>query len=165
MEKWFNVIKDSGYIKEFTDMFSSFHDYRIEKINFNIALNRIDVILEYDTPDVEKVLLRFEGIQSININPDIDYEVSWLMGTEILLTDDNKFIWYNDEGYSVDEVRRETTLIWIEADWIRFALLDGDGMPTELPDSYLHQSWRIMNYQTMKYEEIERNFRVFEFHG
>lgn len=52
-------------------------------------IEKINSILEYDTPDVEKVLLRFEGIQS----------------------------------------------------------------------------WRILNYQTMKYDEIERNFRVFEFHG
>lgn len=33
MRKWFNIIKDSEYFKEFMEMFHAFHDYRIDKIN------------------------------------------------------------------------------------------------------------------------------------
>lgn len=162
MGKWFNVIKDSEYLKEFMEMFSAFHDYRIEKIIFDASQDQVDLILEYDVPNYEKVLLRFNEISAININTNIDYGADWLSGTEIFLTDNYNLIWCSDEGYSVEEIREVKYLTWIEAGRICFALLDKDGTLVEFPDSYLHQTWQVLNYQTMKYEEIHKDFRVFE---
>lgn len=162
MGKWFNVIKDIEYLKEFKEMFSDFHDYRIVKIIFDASQNQVDVVLEYDVPDLEKVLLRFNEISAMNINTNIDYEANWLLGTELLLADNYNLIWCSDEGYSVEEIRRNRNLTWIEAGRICFALLDKNGMAVEFPDSYLHQTWQVLNYQTMKYEEIHKEFRVFE---
>lgn len=162
MGKWFNVIKDKEYLKEFIEMFCAFHDYRITKIIFDAAQNQVDVILEYDTPNVAKVLLRFIGISAMHINTDIDYEVDWLSGTEFLLTDSYNLLWYNEEGYSVEQIRKAEYLTWIESERVHFAVLDKNEMPAELPDSYLHQTWHVLNDQTMKYEDIHKEFRVFE---
>lgn len=115
MGKWFNVIKDKEYLKEFIEIFCAFHDYRITKIIFDAAQNQVDVILEYDTPNVAKVLLRFIGISAMHINTDIDYEVDWLSGTEFLLTDSYNLLWYTEEGCSVEEVRKDKYLTWIES--------------------------------------------------
>lgn len=156
MSKWFNIIKDSEYFKEFMEMFHAFHDYRIDKIIYDASQDQVDVVLEYDIPDCEKIMLRFIGISAMHINTDIDYEAGWLSGTELLLTDKNNILWYSEEGYSDEQIREDDTLTWIEADRVHFALLDKNGMPTELADSYLHQTWNVFN------KEIHRDFQVFE---
>ena len=83
MSKWFNIIKDSEYFKEFMEMFHAFHDYRIDKIIYDASQDQVDAVLEYDIPDCEKVMLRFIGISAMHINTDIDYEAGWLSGTEL----------------------------------------------------------------------------------
>lgn len=83
MGKWFNIIKDSEYFKEFMEMFYAFHDYRIDKIIYDASQNQVDVVFEYDITDCEKIMLRFIGISAMHINTDIDYEAGWLSGTEL----------------------------------------------------------------------------------
>ena len=45
---------------------------------------------------------------------------------------------------------------------IIFAWLDKDNQVTPLTDEQLNPVWKILNYETGKYESVQKHFRVFE---
>ena len=50
----------------------------------------------------------------------------------------------------------------IESEQIIFAWLDKDNQVTPLTDEQLNPVWKILNYETGKYESVQKHFRVFE---
>lgn len=164
MNKWFIVKKEKDYLKEFLELFWEFHDFRIKKIIYDTEHYSVDVILEYDTPaEMDDVLLRFVAVTSMHVNCNIDYEADWIYGAGLCITDENNLLWYNDEDITdVEEVKKAKHVTYVESEEIRFALVDHEGKPLNFPETMLHQTWRNLNYDTMKYEEINKEFHVFE---
>ena len=70
--------------------------------------------------------------------------------------------WYNvDDEDNIDEIKKDKNLTWIESEQIIFAWLDKDNQVTPLTDEQLNSVWRILNYETGKYESVQKHFRVF----
>ena len=59
-------------------------------------------------------------------------------------------------------VMKDKNLTWIESEQIIFAWLDKDNQVTPLTDEQLNPVWKILNYETGKYESVQKHFRVFE---
>ena len=53
-------------------------------------------------------------------------------------------------------------LTWIESEQIIFAWLDKDNRVAPLTDEQLNPVWKILNYETGKYDSVQKHFRVFE---
>lgn len=70
--------------------------------------------------------------------------------------------WYNvDDEDNIDEIKKDKNLTWIESEQIIFAGLDKDKQVALLTDEQLNSVWRILNYETGKYESVQKHFRVF----
>ena len=70
--------------------------------------------------------------------------------------------WYNvDDEDNIDEIKKDKNLTWIESEQIIFAWLDKDNQVALLTDEQLNSVWRILNYETGKYESVQKHFRVF----
>ena len=99
----------------------------------------------------------------MHICPCDDYEVSWLFGSGLKLTPSNSLFWYNvDDEDNIDEIKKDKNLTWIESEQIIFAWLDKDNQVVPLTDEQLNPVWKILNYETGKYESVQKHFRVFE---
>ena len=61
-----------------------------------------------------------------------------------------------------DEIKKDKNLTWIESEQIIFAWLDKDNQVAPLTDEQLNPVWKILNYETGKYESVQKHFRVFE---
>ena len=53
---------------------------------------------------------------------------------------------------NIDEIKKDKNLTWIESEQIIFAWLDKDNQVTPLTDEQLNPVWKILNYETGKYE-------------
>ena len=70
--------------------------------------------------------------------------------------------WYSvDDEDNIDEIKKDKNLTWIESEQIIFAWLDKDNQVALLTDEQLNSVWRILNYETGKYESVQKHFRVF----
>lgn len=154
-EQWYKIIKDEEYCSDILDIFCELHDYMITKIIYQYQDSTATVYLRYDTDD-EGVVLKF-------INGPKDDDDLWLVGATIQLTKEGNFLWYiDDEKWDDDELYQSRGLDWIEAEEIQFAWLDKDNNIIPLSNEKLNSIWSTYNYNTGKYEEIQKNFKVFE---
>ena len=159
---WYKVIKDEEYFKEFLGIFSEFHDYRITHIEYDSEKNHLMLYLRYDT-DEEGVVLKFINVKDMHICPCDDYEISWLSGSALKMTSSYSLFWYNvDDEDNIDEIKKDKNLTWIESEQIIFAWLDKDNRVAPLTDEQLNPVWKILNYETGKYDSVQKHFRVFE---
>ena len=158
---WYKVIKDEEYFKEFLGIFSEFHDYRITHIECDFEKNHLMLYLRYDT-DEEEAVLKFVNVKDMHICSCGDYEVSWLFGSGLKMSPSYSLFWYNvDDEDNIDEIKKDKNLTWIESEQIIFAWLDKDNQVALLTDEQLNSVWRILNYETGKYESVQKHFRVF----
>lgn len=160
-EQWYRIIKDEEYCSDILDIFCELHDYMITKIIFQYQDSTATVYLRYDTDD-EGVVLKFINVTRINICPKDDDDL-WLVGATIQLTKEGNFLWYiDDEKWDDDELYQSRGLDWIEAEEIQFAWLDKDNNIIPLSNEKLNPIWSTYNYNTGKYEKVQKNFKVFE---
>lgn len=161
-EHWYRVIKDEEYCSQILDIFCRLHDYMITQIEYQNQNNTAYVYLRYDTDD-EGVLLKFIGVNRINICPLESNETPWLEGANIQLTEDRKILWYDIYDKCEDkEVFNSRDLNWIEAEEMQFAWLDINNSIIPLPDDRINPAWSVLNYESGKYEKIQKHFKVYK---
>lgn len=79
------------------------------------------------------------------------------------MTPSYSLFWYNvDDEDNIDVVKKENYITWVESEQIIFAWLDKDDQITPLTEEKLNPVWNILNFETMKYDHIQKHFRVFE---
>lgn len=142
-------------LNELLNMFWGFHDFRIEKVEYCAAPDRIDLLLEYDTHEIH-ILMRFIGNVSMNFVPGQEYGADWLVGTSLGIGNDGKIVWAGADDLNVKELPSE--VLWISSDKLQYAFLGNDGEPKPLPEDILHQVWHTLNYETGEYEDSEHDF-------
>lgn len=142
-------------LHELHEMFCGFHDFRIERIDYSAAPDRIDLQLEYDTHDI-RILLRFIGNVSMNFIPTDDFGADWLIGATLGIGAENRIIWAAHEDIPLTNL--PSSVLWISGNSLQYALLDEDGQTKELPEELIHQTWHELNYKTGKYEDTEKVF-------
>ena len=159
---WYKIIIDEDYLNEFLDIFSGFHDYRITHFTYDCEKNTLMVYFRYDTGQ-EGILLKFINVKDMHICPCDDYEISWLYGASLKMAPSYSLFWYNvDDEDNIDVVKKENYITWVESEQIIFAWLDKDDQITPLTEEKLNPVWNILNFETMKYDHIQKHFRVFE---
>ena len=159
---WYKVIKAEDYIGEWLDALGSFHDHRIQSIHYDIAHDSVDIILQYDNPKAERILLRFFGIRAINIYTDIDYEADWLFDAELILTPEGTLIWVNCELTNADEIRSKNDITWVEADRLSFCLIDSDNNTIAFMNGFNHAKFEGIDWDRTTHGEFLSTFRLFE---
>ena len=142
-------------LNELLDMFWGFHDFRIEKVEYCAAPDRIDVLLEYDTHDIH-ILLRFIGNVSMNFISGQEYGADWLTGATLGVGHNGQIVWAGADDIGMKELPSD--VLWISSDKLRYAYLGNDGQPKPLPDDILHQECHQLNYETGNYEDTEHSF-------
>ena len=142
-------------LSELLDMFWGFHDFKIEKVNYTSSKDQIDLLLEYDTHEFS-VLLRFAGKVSMNFQPVQDYDVDWLTGSSIGRNKQGQIVWAGADDIDGNDLPDD--IIWIAGDSVRYAYIDKNGEPKQLPEDMIHQVWHTLNYEIGKYEDIEKEF-------
>lgn len=158
MAVWFELEKSDPGIRNFLDSNWSFHDFRYEKIEYIPGKDSVEIFLKYDTM-TEGVLLRFKEVHGIHIDAPMDYDTDWLMGSTVLLFEDDSIIWIDDDGWDIhdreqlDEVKKRTT--WVEAGRILWAITDADGNPVEMPLNRINQIWNIWGKTEEKYFDLK----------
>lgn len=157
MAIWYKLDGGNFGIKEFMDMFHGFHDYRINKVTYIPEKNCLDVFLEYDTRQ-EGVLLRFTGVVDFHINPNRDFEADWIAGSSLFTTLEGNYLWIDEEGTEDNQEELKKYGSWACAAKVFWAVTDAKGIPIELPSTYLHQTWSILNWETGQYESSEYEF-------
>ena len=153
--KYWLCAETEAELNDLLDMFWGFHDFRIEKVEYSAAPDRIDVLLEYDTHDIH-ILLRFVGNVSMNFIPGQEYGADWLMGATLGIGKNRQVVWAGADDLSINELPDD--VLWVSSDKLRYAYLGNDGQPKPLPDDILHQVWHQLNYETGNYEDTEHNF-------
>ena len=79
------------------------------------------------------------------------------------MTPSNSIFWYNvDDEDNIEEIKKDEKLTWIEAEQIIFAWLDKNNQVAPLTDEQLNPVWKMLNYETGKYDSVREHFRVFE---
>ena len=161
MAIWYEVEKTEDGIKNFLDSNWGFHDFRMHYFFYDIANNKVDIFLKYDT-DAEGVLLRFVGIDTFNVSTERDWHVDWISGSTMSIIDDH-FIWLDDDSWGdnsqehINDIKQYAT--WVISDRVFWAITDAEGKTVEMPKERIHQTWRI-------YDKIEEKyFRLNEFNG
>ena len=142
-------------LNELLDMFWGFHDFKIEKVDYSSAPDRVDLLLEYDTHEFH-VLLRFIGNISMNFIPVQDYAVDWLTGATLGKNEHGQIIWAGDEDIATNDLPMD--VLWIKGTSLRYALLDENGHPKRLPEDLVHQVFQCLNIDTGKYEDTDKQF-------
>ena len=146
MAVWYEVEKSQAGIKNFLDSNWSFHDFRIEKIEYISRKNMVEIFLKYDT-ETEGVLLRFSGVQGIHINLLSDYETDYIMECCVLNLENDAFLWISDEVWDMNDTEQLNKVkqgaTWVEAKRILWAITDKDGNPVEMPLKRIDQVWNI----------------------
>lgn len=138
-----SVEKTKQGIEEFLDCIHSFHDYRLERMEYIAGKDLVEVFLKFDTGR-EGVLLRFSGVNEINIIAERDYEVDWIYESWCQLYEDS-FLWIENDDFDdqrncdIEEVRRGTTCVM--SDRLFFAFTDQDENMIEDPQEWFHQIW------------------------
>ena len=136
-------------------MFWGFHDFKIEKVNYTSSKDQIDLFLEYDTHEFS-VLLRFIGNVSMNFQPVQDYDVDWMTGSLIGKNKKGQIVWAGADDIDAKDLPDD--VLWIAGDSLCYLYLDKDGVSQKLPEDMIHQIWNSLNFETGKYDEIEKFF-------
>lgn len=142
MAIWYEVEKNKQGIDNFLECNWSFHDFTIDRLEYYRKDNLVELFLKYDDFK-DSVILRFIGIQGMNIViPDGDYD-AYLTGSTLVLSNDNSFTWLAAEvGADEIEITKKYTT-WLQANMIIWAVTDENGDPTELPHSKIDQIWHV----------------------
>lgn len=158
MAIWYEVEKSEQGIYNFLECNWCFHDFTIDRIEYYRKNNIVELFMKYDELK-GSVILRFIGVHALNIAlPDDDYD-AWLMGSTLILSDDNTFTWIA-AGISHDELESaKKYATWLRSDAILWAVTDETGKPSELPSSKINQTWHIFG-------KIEEHcFKLKEYNG
>ncbi len=154
--KYWLCAESEAELNEFSDMFWGFHDFRIERIEYSAAADRIDVLLEYDTHDI-RILLRLLGSVAMNFVPGQDYAANWLMGASMGIGATGQIVWVGADD-AVDIKAPPADALWVSGNKLHYALLGDDGRPREIPEEILHQERHALNYITGEYDITEKDF-------
>lgn len=160
MAVWFELEKTEKGIRNFLESNWEFHDFRLERIEYNPIKDLVEMFFKYDTM-VEGVLLRFVGIHDAHVNIEYhrDYDTAWLSGSVVLLLENDFVIWLDDDGWGdatrehLDEIKKDTT--WVEARNVFWAVTDGHGNPVEMPSDRINQVWNIYGMKKEKHFELK----------
>ena len=113
-------------------------------------------------------MLRFAGIQGMNIFTARDYGADWIYGSWIRRIGGH-ILWienddYDDEdNFQFDEIKSETT--WILADWMFWAVTDGDGNPVPKQDDWCNpvQNFSGNGHRQYSFHPFpEESFKLYE---
>ena len=156
MNNWYYIENTEDDAQELLEMFWEFHDFRIQNINYNLEKDIIDLILEYDSDDLQ-VQLRFIHIYDFNFAPPGDYLADWLAGTILLITSSGAIMWI-----SADDIEREDQVskydTWIKSKELHYAVIDEYGKPKEIPAIIIDQKGCALDFETKQYEHIEKHY-------
>ena len=159
-EQWYKIIKDEAYCSEILDIFYSLHDYMITEMDYDYQNKTLKIYFRYDTDD-EGVVMKFIGVKKLNVYAED--ESQWLTGANIQVTNDNTLLWYAlDDRLNSNEVVNGTDYNWVEAEEVLFAWLDKNNDIKPLTEEQLNPIWKKLNYETDKYEEVQKHFLVYE---
>ena len=157
MAVWYEVEKTEDGIKSFLFMNCEFHDYRMNCFNYDIANDKVDIFLKYDTDD-EGVLLRFVGIDDFRVSTDRNWDLDWMPGSTMSVIDSD-FIWLDNDDWGkesvkhIDDMKQYAT--WVKARRVFWALTDANGNPVEMPERRKH----------LILTEYDKTFNLVEFNG
>lgn len=144
MAVWYKVEKTTEGLKQFLECNWEFHDFRIERIDYHAAEDYTEVYLGYDTGK-EGVLLRFLGMIRLNLPLDEYYADAWLFGVGAFVSDKDTIIWVPSDDYDLSNAEGRmnamTSVGWIEALEICWAVTDANGTPIEMPPDRIDQEW------------------------
>ncbi len=142
MAVWYEVEKSQDGIYNFLECNWCFHDFCIDKIEYHRTKKIIELFMKYDELK-GSVMLRFINVHAIGIVvPDDDYD-AWLMGSTLVVSENNNFTWIADEC-SPDEINdAKKYATWLEAERLLWAVTDENGKPAEMPDDKIDQDWVV----------------------
>ncbi len=159
-DQWYKIIKDEAYCSKVLDIFYSLHDYMITEMNYDYQNKTLKIFFRYDTDD-EGVVMKFIGVKKLNVYAED--ESQWLTGTNIQVTDDDTLLWYAlEDRLNSNEVVKGTDYNWVEAEEVHFAWLDKNNDIKPLTEERLNPIWKKLNFETDKYEEVQKHFLVYE---
>ena len=142
-------------LTDLLDMFWGFHDFRVERIEYSAAEDRIDLFLENDTHQY-RVVLRFEGGAYLNFWPGYYYPADWLQGASLGIGGRGRIVWAAYEG--ADLCNPSNHVLWVSGDTFSCAMLDEDGLPIAVPDNVVHQEYRGYDFELGKKVEYSKDF-------
>lgn len=159
MAKWYEIVKDKKYIDDFMYYVRGLHDCRVVNVNCSYEKQFTDIFIQYDS-EKEGIVLRFLGVKRVHLNVTDDFPAYWLYDTDILISDDNTLIWFDDGecGDEFDELKDYMT--WAEADKILFAFTDGKGNIQDIPEDRIDALFERWN--DMVHEDDERTVKTFK---
>lgn len=149
MAVWYEVEKTEKGIENFLESNWAFHDFKMQYFNYDIANNKVDIFLKYDTGD-EGVHLRFVRIDSLCVSTERDWDIDWIGGSSMAIIDNN-FIWLDSEDWrkeDADNINKYTT--WVKSELVFWAITDGDGNEVEMPEDRIHQIFEELHGERLE---------------
>ena len=134
MKSWYYA-RTEDEIETVYEMFWCFHDFRVQKKEYLLENEEIDLYLEYDSDGI-RLLFMFLGNVSMNFVPTDDFGADWLFGATIGLNEKKQVVWVADENIDVKNL--PSYPLWIVGDRLRYAMIDENNTPFEIPDTILH---------------------------
>ncbi len=157
MDNWYVVRQHDDSIQNLLHMIWEFHDFRIIDVTYSAEKDTINVLFEYDDRTL-RILLQFTGNVQMYIAP-IDFEADWISGAALHIIN-GQYQWINCEQEELEFIRPDEKITYFQGDSMRWAIVDKDGNRLPVSEEMLHQTWRILNYETMEYEEEVHDFTV-----
>lgn len=142
MAIWYEVEKTEAGIYNFMEGNWHFHDFRIEKIEYIQEMSMVNYLLIYDD-EKHGVILKFDNVSGLGIRVCDDYLTDYLYGCKCVIKDGH-FFWYDAEDLKpgdINTIKRYCN--WVECERIYWAVTDGYGTPTEMPDDRIDQVWNV----------------------
>ena len=157
MAIWYEVEKTDSGIRSFLDCVANFHDYKIERVQYDPDNYNAEVFFKYDELD-GSIILRFLGVPNMNVavisHSGLSDEI-W--GAVLLQLDNGNLLWIDDDRFGdksaehIEELKKDSS--WIEARRIIWAVTDENGNPAEMPDYMIDQTWNI--YGKISYHHFD----------
>lgn len=140
MAVWYEVEKTATGIHDFMECNWCFHDFVIERETYFPQRGIVELFMKYDELE-GSVMLRFIGVKDFHF-PAVDEECSELSEASLKLTETGDFIWLSEELYYDIEKVKETAA-WVKAGSVLWAVTDDRGVPAEMPENKLEQTWNV----------------------
>lgn len=129
MRIWYEIEKENKVIDSFLHIFSSFHDYSIENINFIRSKKVVDINLNGIS---DRVCLRFIDVENVHLGMLQDIAYDWINEAMINLLENGNLLWsdYKQDTYECfnNNLKEDT---WVESGRIIWSATDNNGNSIE----------------------------------
>lgn len=160
MAVWYEVINNEKSISDFLDFNCSFHDYRLERIEYIPGKDLVEMFLIQDSL-TEGVLLRFAWIKDVRIYTKKDYDVDWIFSCSLIIADEGAMIFADSDNWDLknkedlEKCRKNATVVEFER--LMWAITDAIGSPIEMPEDKI----RMIRGKGYKSSGLEYEFEEF----